>query len=60
MIMTKPTLAIKWQPHGTDAEHLISKAVEQLDTRKKHLKDNTLNRRVVASILACRTPMDST
>ena len=52
--MTKPILAIKWQPHGNEAEHLISMVVEHLDTRKKHLKDDTINREIVASLLAQR------
>lgn len=45
---------MKWQPEGNDAEHLISKACEHLDKRKKQLKDDTVNRAVVAAILACR------
>lgn len=44
----------KWETHGTPAEHLVSLAVEHLDRRKKHLKDDDLNRDVVTALLAHR------
>ena len=47
-------LTLKWQPHGTEAEHLISLVSEHLDKRKKHLKDDTRNRDVLTAILAAR------
>jgi hypothetical protein len=45
---------LKWETHGTDAEDLVSRAVEHLDKRKKNLKDDTINREVVTAILAHR------
>lgn len=51
--MTRP-LVMKWTPHGNEAEQLINKAYEHLDLRKKHLKDEDKNRRILASILAQR------
>ena len=53
--MTKMILSIKWNTHGNEAEQLVNKALEHLDGRKKHLKDDTLNRRIVSSIVAQRT-----
>lgn len=50
--MTKTTFTIKWNTHGNDSVQLVNKALEHLDGRKKHLKDDTKNRRIVTSILA--------
>lgn len=47
-------LTMKWETHGNEAEHLVSLACEHLDTRKKHLKNDALNREVVTAILAAR------
>ena len=52
--MTKTIFTIKWNTHGNETEQLINKALEHLDGRKKHLKDDTKNRRIVTSILAQR------
>lgn len=53
--MMKTLLSIKWIPFGNEAEHLINKAYEHLDLRKKHLKCSDRNKRVLASVLAQRT-----
>ena len=50
--MMKTLFSIKWTPFGNEAEQLINKAIEHLDLRKKHLKNDEKNRRVLASILA--------
>ena len=52
--MTKNTFAIKWNTHGNETEQLVNKAIEYLDLRKKSLKDDAKNRRIVTSILAQR------
>lgn len=52
--MTKTIFTIKWNTHGNETEQLINKAIEHLDGRKKHLRDDTKNRRIVTSILAQR------
>ena len=50
--MMKTLFSIKWTPFGNEAEQLINKAIEHLDLRKKHLKNDEKNRRILASILA--------
>ena len=52
-MMTTP-FSIKWTPFENEAEQLTNKAIEHLDLRKKHLKDDARNRRITASILAQR------
>ena len=52
--MTKTIFSIKWNTHGNETEQLINKVLEHLDGRKKHLRDDTKNRRIVTSILAQR------
>lgn len=52
--MTKTIFDIKWNTYGNEAEQLLNQALEHLDGRKKHLKDDTTNRRIVTSILAQR------
>jgi hypothetical protein len=47
-------LTLKWETHGEHAEHLVSQAAEHLDKRKKHLKDDDLNRDILTAILAQR------
>ena len=47
-------LQLNWQTHGNEAEHLVSQVIEHLDKRRKHLKDDTLNRDVLTAILAQR------
>ena len=50
----KTILSLNWETQGHPAEHLVSKAAEHLDKRKKHLKDDDLNHDILTAILAQR------
>lgn len=52
--MNNTTFAIKWHTHDNKAEQQVDAALEHLDRRKKALKDEAVNKRIVTSLLAQR------
>ena len=52
--MDNTTFAIKWHTHENNAEQQVATALEHLDRRKKALKDEAVNKRIVTSLLAQR------
>ena len=52
--MDKTIFTIKWNTHESGAEQQVAKALEHLDRRRKALKDEDTNSRVVTSLLAQR------
>ena len=52
--MNNTTFAIKWHTQENGAEQQVSEALEHLDRRKKVLKDEAVNKRIVTSLLAQR------
>lgn len=52
--MDNTTFAIKWHTHENNAEQQVAAALEHLDRRKKALKDEAVNKRIVTSLLAQR------
>ena len=52
--MTTKPFILKWLPNNFAAEDLVKQTCEHLDRRKKALKDDAQNNRIVSSILAQR------
>ena len=52
--MTTKPFILKWLPNNFAAEDLVKQTCEHLDRRKKALKDDVQNTRIVSSILAQR------
>jgi hypothetical protein len=52
--MTYPVFALKWAPIDQATEEAISELAQHLDKRKKHLKNDSRNRRILAAVLAYR------